>query len=85
MEGFPPSMPCWVLSSMALILALESKLEGIKLPDGRTFKDCNFADDQKLFLKKALEVHIVDRVVTDFEKVSGVKLHRNMSIRCLRT
>ena len=81
MEGFPPSMPCWVLSSMALILALESKLEGIKLPDGRTFKDCNFADDQKLFLKKALEVHIVDRVVTDFEKVSGVKLHRNKLLK----
>ena len=81
MEGFPPSMPCWVLSSMALILAMESKLEGIQLPDGRNFKDCNFADDQKLFLKHAEEVHTVDKIVSDFEKVSGVKLHRNKLLK----
>ena len=81
MEGFPPSMACWVLSSIAIILALQSKLQGIQLPDGRVFKDSNFADDGKLFLKFPQEVHTVDKLVSEFEEVSGVKLHRNKMVR----
>ena len=77
MEGFPPSMACWVLSSMALITALERNLLGIKLPDGRLLKNCNLADDQKIFLREPQEVHMVDKLVAEFEGVSGVKLHRS--------
>ena len=77
MEGFPPSMACWVLSSMALITALESNLQGIQHTDGRLFKICNLADDQKIFLKEPKEVHLVDKLVAEFEGISGVRLHRN--------
>ena len=80
-EGFPPSMCCWVIAQMALIIGLEQKLTGIELKDGRIIKDLNFADDQKLFLREPEEIHKVEEIVTKFEQVSGVKLHRNKLLK----
>ena len=81
LEGCPPSMAAWVVSSMALIIAIEKKVKGIQLKDGRVFKSRNFADDQKIFLREVNEIESVEAVVTDFEKVSGVRLHRDKTLK----
>ena len=51
------------------------------MKDGRVFKSRNFADDQKIFLREVNEIESVEAVVTDFEKVSGVRLHRDQTLK----
>ena len=80
-EGSPPSMAAWVVSSIALIIAIENSIQGIQLKDGRIFKSQNFADDGKVMLREPIEIFVVDEIVTRFEKVSGVRLHRDRSLR----
>ena len=81
LEGSPPSMLTWVLASMPLIIAIENRIQGITLRDGRVFKSKNYADDQKIFLSQVKEIDIVNDIVVRFEKVSGVKLHRNRELK----
>ena len=81
LEGSPPSMCGWVIASMALIIAIERNISGVTLRDGRNFKTQNFADDGKIVLKEEREVDIVEDLVSKFERVSGVKLHRDRRLK----
>ena len=74
-------MAAWVVSSIALIIAIENSIQGIQLKDGRIFKSQNFADDGKVMLREPIEIFVVDEIVKRFEKVSGVRLHRDRSLR----
>ena len=81
LEGSPPSMLGWVIASTPLIIAIERNIAGVQLKDGRLFKSQNLADDQKIFLREAGEVKIVESLVFKFERVSGVKLHRDKKLK----
>ena len=79
-EGHPPSMLCYVIGTIPLINALESKLKGIKVDD-RVFKTKSFADDTKILLADTEEVHLVQQIVFSFERVSGVILHKDKNLK----
>ena len=78
-EGSAPSMAAFVLSTLSLLRGLEDQLEGIRLPDNRLFKVFAFADDQKIALKQPGEIIKVQEIVHRYEKVSGLKLHRDVA------
>ena len=80
MEGHPPSMMAYVISTIPLINALETKLTGIKVFN-TLFCSRSFADDTKIFLSDPSEVYIVQDLVFAFEKVSGVMLHKDKSLK----
>ena len=76
MEGHPPSMAAFVVSIIPLMIALEGKLTGIKTYS-KNHKLKGFADDLKLFLKDLNEIEISYNIISDFEKISGLKMHRD--------
>ena len=80
LEGNPPSMIAYVIATIPLINALEAKLTGIKAGN-RTFLTKNFADDQKILIGDPSEAFIVQDIVFAFEKVSGVMVHRDKSLK----
>ena len=77
MEGHPPSMAAFVVAIIPLMIALESIITGITISDGSTHKLKVFADDLKLFLKKLEEIDPCYDVICKFEKISGLKMHRD--------
>ena len=77
MEGHCPSMAAFVVSLIPLMIVLEDKLEGIEVTEIGIQKIKMFADDLKVFLRKASEIETVYEVICRFEKVSGLKMHRD--------
>lgn len=80
MEGHPPSMFCFVISIIPLLNVLEKKLLGIEIGN-EVFKLRGFADDLKLILRNANEIFQIEKIIFDFEKVSGTQLHRDTSLK----
>ena len=70
----------YVISTIPLINVLETKLTGIKVFN-TLFCSRSFADDTKIFLSDPSEVYIVQDLVFAFEKVSGVMLHKDKSLK----
>ena len=79
MEGHSPSMQIFCIAMAPLLLALENKLTGITTWDGLKHKEKSFADDIKVLLAQPQEVFLVEEVISDFEEVSGLILHRDKS------
>ena len=77
MEGSPPSMSAFVLCLAPLMVGLEEVLEGIETKDGVNHKIKAFADDMKLFLADPKEISVAFDLITKFESVSGLKMHRD--------
>ena len=77
MEGHPPSMLCYCISTMPFILALNKSLIGINIRHERILKSRSFADDTKIFLTYPREIYKAVNVIEKFEFVSGVSMHRN--------
>ena len=77
LEGSPPSMGAFCISTFPLLIALERNMKGIKIKDGRVFKIKVFADDMKTFIREVREVEIIEKLIFNFEKVSGIYLHRD--------
>ena len=77
MEGHPPSMAAFVVAIIPLLKALEGNLVGITTLDGKNHKLKSFADDLKLFLKNLNEIDACFKSICKFEKVSGLKMHRD--------
>ena len=76
MEGHPPSMAAFVVSIIPLMIALDGKLTGLRT-NGKNHKLKGFADDLKLFLKDLNEIEVSYNIINDFEKISGLKMHRD--------
>ena len=77
MEGHPPSMGAFVISMIPLMYACEEKMTGIVTPSNRNHRIKLFADDLKLFIKNMSEVTNLYKVISNFEKVSGLEMHRD--------
>ena len=77
MEGHSPSMQIFCLATAPLLLALENKLTGITIFDNVHHTDKSFADDIKVVLAKPQEVMLVEQIISDFEQVAGLILHRD--------
>ena len=80
LEGHPPSMLAYVISTIPFIRAHESKFVGIKV-ENRIFKLRSYADDLKLFLNKPEEIGGINEIITLFEQVSGTQLHRDPKLK----
>ena len=76
MEGHPPSMAAFVIQLIPLTVALEEIITGIKVK-GKIHKVKSFADDVKLFLKDLTELKNCYKVIEEFEKISGLEMHRD--------
>ena len=81
LEGHASSMQIYCMATAPLLLALESKLKGIVTWDGIRHRNKSFADDLKVILAQPQEVITVDKIITEFEAVSGLILHRDISRR----
>ena len=77
MEGSPPSMAAFVLCLAPLMLALEDVMGGIKTGDGELHKIKAFADDMKLFVGNLEEIPRAYGIISNFECVSGLLMHRD--------
>ena len=77
MEGSPPSMAAFVVSLIPFMKELEENLKGIVTANGKVHKIKLFADDLKTFLSDLREIRIVSDVISRFEKVSGLIMHRD--------
>ena len=77
MEGHPPSMALFVVALTPLMIALENILTGITTNDGKKHKIKGFADDLKIFLKDLNEIEPSYNAISNFEGVSGLKMHRD--------
>ena len=77
LEGHCPSMAAFVVSLIPLMHALEERLDGIETAGIGRQKIKMFADDLKLFLRNTDEIETVYEVICRFEKVSGLKMHRD--------
>ena len=77
MEGHPPRMAAFVVAMIPLLNELEKVVTGITTPDDEVHKVKAFADDLKLFLTKVEEIPKCYDVICRFEKVSGLKIHRD--------
>ena len=76
MEGHPLSMAAFVTQIIPLFYALENALEGITLRN-KIHKLKGFADDVKVALRRPEEIEKCYRIISRFEKVSGLKMHRD--------
>ena len=79
MEGHPASMGGFVVAMVPLMLKLETSIEGLTVK-GKLHKIKMFADDLKGFLKNLGEIDMIEKIIRDFEAVSGVILHRDPSL-----
>ena len=77
LEGHCPSMAAFVVSLIPLMSALEEKLTGIEAAGIGNQKIKLFADDLKVFIRNTSEIKSVYEVICRFEKVSGLKMHRD--------
>ena len=81
MEGHPPSMAAFVVTMIPLMKALEMVVSGITTPDDQVHKVKVFADDLKLFLGNLEEIKDCYDMIEGFEKISGLKMHRDPARR----
>ena len=79
MEGHPPSMPCFVTAIIPLIIVIKKRLKGIRIHSGALRKMFAFADDLKLVLRDAQEIHQVFKIIKKFQIVSGLEMHMDPS------
>lgn len=79
MEGHGPSSFLFVVAVIPLILDLQNKLKGINIGDNINHSVKGFMDDLKCFLSEEKEIFVVDSVISNFEKVSGLIVHRDPS------
>jgi hypothetical protein len=56
---------------------LEEQILGIETPDHKCHKIKLFADDLKLFLRNTEELDLIYGIVCNFEKISGLEMHRD--------
>ena len=77
LEGHPPSMACFVVGLIPLMIQLEETISGIKTMDGKIHKIKLFADDLKLFFNDVKEIESASEVIKRFEMVSGLEMHRD--------
>ena len=77
MEGHPPSMAAFVVSLIPLMKFLEEEMAGIVTPDKKIHKIKLFADDMKLFISKLEDIGKAESIISCFEKVSGLEMHRD--------
>ena len=77
MEGHPPSMAAFVISIIPMMTTLEEILSGIATSDGKCHKIKMFTDDLKVFLKDPCEIDLIYDVITKFERISGLVMHRD--------
>ena len=79
MEGHPPSMAAFVVSMIPLMHIFEEQMAGIRTPNGKTHRIKSFADDLKLFIKDPIEITKIYDVISKFENISGLEMHRDPS------
>ena len=79
MEGHGPSSFLFVVAILPLMLELQKNLKGIEIGDNLNHRVKSFMDDFKCFLTDEKEIYVVDSVITKFENVSGLKVHRDPS------
>ena len=79
MEGHGPSSFLFVIAILPLIFELQKNLKGINIGDNINHRVKGFMDDLKCFLVDEKEIYVVDSVITKFEKVSGLIVHRDPS------
>ena len=79
MEGHAPSMAAFVIALIPLMISLEEVMTGIVTPDEKCHKVKMFADDLKLFIKDLNEIENIYDRICKFEKISGLKMHRDPS------
>ena len=77
LEGHCPSMAAFVVSLIPLMHVLEEKMKGIETARIGTQKIKLFADDLKVFIGNTNEIDTVYEAICRFEKVSGLKMHRD--------
>ena len=77
LEGHPPSMAAFCISMIPLMVSLEEVMSGIVTPDGRNHKIKLFADDIKCFIKDLEEIDPIYKVISNFESISGLMMHRD--------
>ena len=79
MEGHPPSMQCFVVAITPFMIAMQNHLKGIQIDSQRKVKMLSFADDCKIVLREPGEVVGVYRILENFEKCSGIRIHKDRS------
>ena len=72
-------MAAFVVSLIPMMLVLGEKLKGLTTPDDKNHKYKMFADDLKLFLKDTEELNVAYDVICNFEIVSGLVMHRDVT------
>ena len=77
MEGHPPSMAAFVVAMIPLMKWLEEVLKGIITFDDQIHKIKLFADDMKIFVQDLKEIEYVYSLISKFEKISGLEMHRD--------
>ena len=77
LEGHPPSMAAFCISMIPLMVSVEEVMSGIVTPDGRNHKIKLFADDIKCFIKDLEEIDPIYKVISNFESISGLMMHRD--------
>ena len=70
-------MAAFVVSIIPLIYAIEEQMSGIVTSNGKMHRIKLFADDLKLFINEISEIRSVYNVISKFEKVSGLEMHRD--------
>ena len=77
MEGHPCSSFLFVVGILPLLIELQKRLKGIDIGDNVNHNVKGYMDDLKCFLKDEDEIFLVDNIITKFEKVSGLIVHRD--------
>ena len=73
----PQSMPAFAAVMGPVLVKLEKELKGITDGEGIIHKVYSFADDTKAFIKNPEDIRTLNRIVERFEKISGMKMHRD--------
>ena len=73
----PQSMPAFAAVMGPVLVKLEKELKGITDGEGIIHKVYSFVDDTKAFIKNPEDLRTMNRIVERFEKISGMKMHRD--------
>ena len=77
LEGHPPSMVAFVISLIPMMMSLEEVMSGIVTSDKKCHRIKLFADDLKVFIKDLDEIDSIYDVISKFESISGISMHRD--------
>ena len=79
-QGCPLSMTLFMICIDPLLRRLEERLKGISLNRGTgRIAVIAYADDVTVILTDPAEIHVVDRVIQEYEQASGARLNRRKS------